>query len=231
VKLYTRNTPIFDEYGITAELEKALSPKVWLKTGGHIVINQTEALVAIDVNTGKYVGKSNRLEDTIVKTNTDAIKEIVRQIRLRDLGGIIVVDFIDMDERKNRQKVMQVLEEAMRSDRAPYKILQFNDFGLVAITRKRVKQSLERTLCLPCPNCEGSGYVKSPQTVIGEILVEALKIARAVDGDVMLRVNPDVAKVLKSNQNSYIQEIEEILGRTVLVKSDPLLHQEKFDLA
>jgi ribonuclease G len=232
VKLYTRTTPIFDEYGITAELEKALRPKVWLKTGGHIVINQTEALVAIDVNTGKYVGKSNRLEDTIVKTNTDAIKEIVRQIRLRDLGGIIVVDFIDMDERKNRQKVMQVLEEAMRADRAPYKILQFNDFGLVAITRKRVKQSLERTLCIPCMYCEGSGYVKSVQTVIGEILVEAQKIARAVEGnEVMLRVNPEVAKVLKSNQNSYLQEIEEILGRTVLVKSDPLLHQEKFDLA
>jgi ribonuclease G len=232
VKLYTRNTPIFDEYGITQELEKALRPKVWLKTGGHIVINQTEALVAIDVNTGKYVGKSNRLEDTIVKTNTDAIKEIVRQIRLRDLGGIIVVDFIDMDERKNRQKVMQVLEEAMRADRAPYKILQFNDFGLVAITRKRVKQSLERTLCIPCPYCDGSGYVKNPQTVIGEILQEAQKIARAVEGNsVMLRVNPEVAKVLKSNQNSYLQEIEEILGRTVLVKSDPLLHQEKFDLA
>ena len=232
VKLYTRATPIFDEYGITAEIEKALRPKVWLKTGGHIVINQTEALVAIDVNTGKYVGKSNRLEDTIVKTNTDAIKEIVRQIRLRDLGGIIVVDFIDMDERKNRQKVMQVLEEAMRADRAPYKILQFNDFGLVAITRKRVKQSLERTLCVPCPDCDGSGYIKSVQTVIGEILVEAQKIARAVEGnDVILRVNPEVAKVLKSNQNSYLQEIEEILGRTVLVKSDALLHQEKFDLA
>ena len=133
--------------------------------------------MAIDVNTGKYVGKSNRLEDTIVKTNTDAIKEIVRQIRLRDLGGIIVVDFIDMDERKNRQKVMQALEEAMRADRAPYKILQFNDFGLVAITRKRVKQSLERTLCAPCPYCEGAGYVKSVQTVIGEILQEAQKIA------------------------------------------------------
>jgi len=231
VRMYTRSTPIFDEYGITAELEKALRPKVWLKTGGHIVINQTEALVAIDVNTGKYVGKSNRLEDTIVKTNTDAIKEIVRQIRLRDLGGIIVVDFIDMDERKNRQKVMQVLEEAMRADRAPYKILQFNDFGLVAITRKRVKQSLERTLCMPCPYCEGSGYVKSVQTVIGEILQEAQKIARAVDGSVVLRVNPEVAKLLKSNQNSYLQEIEEILGQTVLVKSDPLLHQEKFDLA
>jgi ribonuclease G len=232
VKMYTRSNPIFDEFGITAELEKALRPKVWLKSGGHIVINQTEALVAIDINTGKFVGRSNRLEDTIVKTNTDAVKEIVRQIRLRDLGGIIVVDFIDMDERKNRQKVMQALEEAMRSDRAPYKILQFNDFGLVAITRKRVKQSLERTLCMPCPYCEGAGYVKSPQTVVGEILIEAHKIARAVEGkDVLLRVGPEVAKLLKSNQNSYLQEMEEILGRTVIVKSDPLLHQEKFDLA
>jgi len=126
---------------------------------------------------------------------------------------------------------MQVLEEAMRADRAPYKILQFNDFGLVAITRKRVKQSLERTLCVPCPYCDSSGYVNSVPTVIGEILVEAQKIARAVEGnEVMLRVNPEVAKVLKSNQNSYLQEIEEILGRTVLVKSGPL-HQEKFDLA
>jgi ribonuclease G len=232
VKLYTRPTPIFDEFNITSELEKALRPKVWLKSGGYIVINQTEALVAIDVNTGKYVGKSNRLEDTIVKTNTDAIKEIVRQIRLRDLGGIIIVDFIDMDERKNRQKVMQALEEAMRDDRAPNKILQFNDFGLVAITRKRVKQSLERTLCTPCPICEGAGYVKNPQTVVGEILIEATKIARAVEGkDVMLRVNPEVAKLLKSNQNSYLQELEEILGRTVIVKSDSQLHPEKFDLA
>jgi ribonuclease G len=232
VKLYTRANPVFDEFGITSELEKALRPKVWLKSGGHIVINQTEALVAIDVNTGKYVGKSNRLEDTIVKTNTDAIKEIVRQIRLRDLGGIIVVDFIDMDERKNRQKVMQALEEAMRADKAPYKILQFNDFGLVAITRKRVKQSLERTLCTPCPYCEGAGYVKSPQTVIGEILQEAQKMAKVIEGkDVMLRVAPEVAKLLKSNQNTFLQEIEEILGRTVIVKGDYQLHQEKFDLA
>jgi ribonuclease G len=129
VKMYTRSNADLRRVRHHAELEKALRPKVWLKSGGYIVINQTEALVAIDVNTGKYVGKSNRLEDTIVKTNTDAIKEIVRQIRLRDLGGIIVVDFIDMDERKNRQKVMQALEEAMRADRAPYKILQFNDFG------------------------------------------------------------------------------------------------------
>jgi ribonuclease G len=232
VKLYTRDAPIFDAFNVTNELEKALRPKVWLKSGGFIVINQTEALVAIDVNTGKYVGKTNRLEDTIVKTNTEAIKEIVRQIRLRDLGGIIVIDFIDMDERKNRQKVMQTLEEAMRVDRAPYKILQFNDFGLVAITRKRVKQSLERTLCAPCPHCEGAGYVKSPQTVVGEILTEARKLAKNIQGkDVMLRVHPDVAKVLKSNQNKFLEELEELLRRPVLVKSDPQLHHEKFDLA
>jgi ribonuclease G len=232
VKLYTREAPIFDAFGVTAELEKALRPKVWLKSGGYIVINQTEALVAVDVNTGKYVGKSNRLEDTIVKTNTEAIKEIVRQMRLRDLGGIIVIDFIDMDERKNRQKVMQVLEEAMRADRAPYKILQFNDFGLVAITRKRVKQSLERTLCSPCPHCEGAGYIKSVQTVVSEILTEARKMSRSIDSkDVMLRVHPDVAKVLKSHQNKFLEELEEILRRPVLIKSDALLHHEKFDLA
>ena len=234
VKLYTRSNPIFDEFGITNEVEKALRPKVWLKSGGYIVINQTEALVAIDINTGKYVGKSNRLEDTIVKINTDAIKEIVRQIRLRDLGGIIVVDFIDMDERKNRQKVMMALEDSMRADRAPYKILQFNDFGLVAITRKRVKQSLERTLCSPCSYCEGAGYIKSVNTVVGEILQEAQKMRKSLEAEqsnLVLRVNPEVARVLKSNHNSYLQEVEEILGKSVLVKSDPLLHQTKFDLA
>jgi len=232
IKLYTRPGPIFDAFNVTAELERALRPKVWLKSGGYIVINQTEALVAIDVNTGKFVGKSNRLEDTILKTNTEAIKEIVRQIRLRDLGGIIVVDFIDMEERKNRQRVMQALEEAMRADRAPNKILQFNDFGLVAITRKRVKQSLERTLCAPCPYCEGSGYVKSIQTVVGDILQAAHQIAPAVEGkEVMLRVNLEVAKVLKSSDNDYLEELEEILGRPVLVTGDAALHQEKFDLA
>jgi ribonuclease G len=232
VRMYTRAEPIFDAFGITQELEKALRPKVWLKSGGYIVINQTEALVAIDINTGKFVGKSNRLEDTIFKTNVEAVKEIARQMRLRDLGGIIVVDFIDMDERKNRQKVMQALEEAMRSDRAPFKILQFNDFGLVAITRKRVKQSLERTLCMPCPYCEGAAYVKSVGTIIGEILNEAHKMAPALEGeDVRLRVHPDVAKILKDPRSEYLQELEEILGRTVMVNADPLLHHEKFDLA
>ena len=231
VKLYTRPTPIFDAFNISQELEKALRPKVWLKSGGYIVINQTEALVAIDVNTGKFVGKSNRLEDTIFRTNTEAVKEIVRQIRLRDLGGIIVIDFIDMEDRKNRQRLMQTLEEAMRVDRAPYKILQFNDFGLVAITRKRVKQSLERALCSPCPYCDGAGYVKSVQTVIGEILQEAHRIRGAIEGgEVLLRVNPEVAKELKAKGNDYLEELEEILGRPVLVTSDPTLQQEKFSL-
>ena len=204
---------------------------MWLKSGGYIVINQTEALVAIDVNTGKYVGKSNRLEDTIVKTNTDAIKEIVRQIRLRDLGGIIVVDFIDMDERKNRQKVMQALEEAMRADRAPYKILQFNDFGLVAITRKRVKQSLERTLCPPCPYCNGSGMVKSVQTVCNEIQAEARKMATDLDAtSVTLRVNPEVAKALKTREAALVEELEQTARKSVIIQADPTLHWEQYDI-
>jgi ribonuclease G len=231
IKLYTKTAPLYEHFGIQEEINNALKSKVWLKTGGYIVINQTEALVAIDINTGKYVGKTQRLEDTIVKTNIDAVKEIVRQIRLRDLGGIIVIDFIDMDERKNRQKVMQVLEEALRSDRAPSKALQFNDFGLVAITRKRVKQSLERTLGESCPYCTGAGFVKSVTTVCNEIYIEMRKMTKEPDRtDISLRVNPEVAKALKANNGKLISEMEELTGKTVLVKSDPMLHQENFDI-
>ncbi len=231
VKLHTRETPLFEEFGIQAEIEKALKPKVWLKSGGYIVINQTEALVAIDVNTGKYVGKTNRLEDTILKTNFDAVNEIVRQIRLRDLGGIIVVDFIDMDERKNRAKVTQVLEEALRKDRAPTKVIAFHDFGLVAITRKRVKQSLERTLCERCSYCSGSGWVKSPTTVCNEILADARRMAGQVEGKVMtLRVNPEVAKALKSREGALVSELESITQKDVIIKSDPAVEQERFEI-
>jgi len=231
VKLYTKETPLFEQFGLAEEMNKALKSKVWLKSGGYIVINQTEALVAVDINTGKYVGKTARLEDTIVKTNVDAIKEIVRQIRLRDLGGIIIIDFIDMDERRNRQRVMQALEEELRHDRAPSKVLQFNDFGLVAITRKRVKQSLERTIGAPCPYCQSTGYVKSVTTVCNEIYVEMRKIAKHLEHeDVMLRVNPDVAKELKSNNGRLLNEMEELTKRTIIVKSDPALHQEQFDI-
>jgi len=231
VKLYTKETPLFEQFGLAAEMDKALKSKVWLKSGGYIVINQTEALVAIDINTGKYVGKTQRLEDTIVKTNVDAIKEIVRQIRLRDLGGIIIIDFIDMDERRNRQRVMQALEEELRHDRAPSKTLQFNDFGLVAITRKRVKQSLERTIGAPCPYCESTGYVKSVTTVCNEIYVEMRKIAKHLEHeDVMLRVHPDVAKELKTNNGRLLNEMEELTKRTIIVKSDPAVHQQQFDI-
>ena len=231
IKLYTKETPLFEQFGLNEEINKALKSKVWLKSGGYIVINQTEALVAIDVNTGKYVGKTARLEDTFVKTNVDAIKEIVRQIRLRDLGGIIVIDFIDMDERRNRQKVMQALEEALRNDRSPSKVLQFNDFGLVAITRKRVKQSLERTIGTPCPYCQATGYVKSVPTICDEIYVEMRKLTKHLEhSDVMLRVNPEVAKALKANGARLLNELEELTKKTVIVKSDPALHQEQFDV-
>ncbi len=231
VKLYTKETPLFEQFGIQEEIGKALKSKVWLKSGGSIVINQTEALVAIDINTGKYVGKTARLEDTILKTNLDAIPEIVRQIRLRDLGGIIVIDFIDMDERKNRHKVMAALEEELKTDRAPSKVLQFNDFGLVAITRKRVKQSLERTLSVQCEVCAGTGMVKSPTTVCNEIYIELRKMQRNLErGDVLLRVHPEVVKALKAGNAKWLNELEEMTGKTIIVKSDPALHPEQFDI-
>ena len=231
VKLYTKEVPLFEHFGIQDEISKALRSKVWLKSGGSIVINQTEALVAIDINTGKFVGKTARLEDTILKTNLDAIPEIVRQIRLRDLGGIIVIDFIDMDERKNRTRVMAALEEALKQDRAPTKVLQFNDFGLVAITRKRVKQSLERTLSVPCPVCQATGMVKSPATVANEIYIEVRKMRKHFDqSEVLLRVNPETAKALKANNAKWLTELEDLAGKNVLVKSDATLHPEQFDI-
>jgi ribonuclease G len=231
VKLYTKETPLFEHFGIQDEISKALRSKVWLKSGGSIVINQTEALVAIDINTGKFVGKTARLEDTIVKTNLDAIPEIVRQIRLRDLGGIIIIDFIDMDERKNRFRVMAALEEALKNDRAPTKVLQFNDFGLVAITRKRVKQSLERTLSVPCPICQATGMVKSAATVCNEIFVELRKMRKHFENpDILLRVNPETVKTLKANNAHWLTDFEELTGKNILVKSDAALHPEQFDI-
>jgi Rne/Rng family ribonuclease len=232
VKLYTKEAPIFEEFGIQQELDKALRPKVWLKSGGYIVINHTEALVAIDVNTGKYVGRgSTRLEDTIVKTNLEAVKEIVRQIRLRDLGGIIVVDFIDMEERRNRDKVMAALDQALNQDRAPSKALSFNEFGLVCITRKRTKQALERVLCQPCPYCTGSGMVKSIPTICYEIQTEARKMSADMDArSLTLRVNPEIAKALKTRESSLIEELEQATRKSVIIQSDPTLHWEQYDI-
>ena len=233
VKLYTKDYPIFEEYGVQAEIDKALRSKVWLKSGGYLVINQTEALVAIDVNTGRYVGKKSqgRLEDTIVKTNLEAVKEIVRQIRLRDLGGIIVLDLIDMEEKKNRQKIFQEVEKELRRDRSPSKAVQVSDFGLVIVTRKRVKQSLERQLTEPCPYCSGSGSIKSSSTICFEILTELKKIGGELEGQgVVLRVNPDIARALKEEESSVLREMNHVLGKPITLRPDTHLHHEQFDV-
>lgn len=233
VKLYTREDPILEAYGVQEEIDKALKPRVWLKSGGYLVINQTEALVAIDVNTGKFVGKGNaRLEDTITRTNMEAVDEIARQIRLRDLGGIIVLDLIDMEDRRNRHKVSQALQEALAADKSPTKVLSFNDFGLIIMTRKRVKQSLERTMCAPCEYCEGAGWVKSPVTVCYEILSEARRLSKHIEDvrQTTLRVHPDVAKAMRSSEKQVLEEIEAHLGN-VDITADPHIHQAQFDFA
>jgi Rne/Rng family ribonuclease len=218
---------------VQVEIDRALRSKVWLKSGGSIVINQTEALVAIDVNTGRYVGKktAGRLEDTIIKTNLEAGKEIIRQVRLRDLGGIIVLDFIDMEDKKNRQKVFQSIEQELRKDRAPSKTLQVPDFGLVIITRKRVKQSLERVLTEPCPYCAGAAVIKSSSTICYEILSEVKKMSGDLDGQsLVLRVNPDIARVLRDEERAVFKDLKQSLGREIAVRPDAQLHHEQFDL-
>ena len=232
VHRYVKTFPIFDEYGVQDEIDKALRPKVWLKSGGYIVINHTEALVAIDVNTGRYVGKrTGRLEDTIVKTNLEAVKEIVRQFRLRDLGGIIVLDFIDMEERKNRQKVFQAMEQELRRDRSPSKAVQVVDVGLIVVTRKRVKQTLERQLTESCPYCSGSGTIKSTSTICYEILSEMQKIRGDLNGHgVVLRVNPEIARALREEEKGVLRDLRAALGRELTLKSDPQLHHEQFDV-
>ena len=232
IRHYTKPFPIFEEYGVQPEIDRALRSKVWLKSGGYIVINQTEALVAIDDNTGRYVGKrSGGLEDTIVKTNLEAAAEIVRQVRLRDLGGIIVLDFIDMDERKNRQKVAQAFDQELRRDRSPSKTVHVSDFGLIIVTRKRVRQSLERQLTDPCPYCSGSAVIKSTSTICYEILSAVRKVGADLNGHaVQLRVNPDIARVLEQEEHGVRNEIARVVGRKVTITPDVTLHHEQFDV-
>ena len=230
VKLYSKNYPIFDEYGVQAEIDRALKSKVWLKSGGYIVINQTEALVAIDVNTGRYTG-SKRLEDTITRINLEAIKEIVHQIRLRDLGGIIVIDFIDMEERRNQQKVFADLEQELQRDRSPTKAIQINEFGLMVLTRKRVKQSLERTLCQPCPYCQGSSRVKSALTIGYEILDHVRrKTSELPKHGVTLQVHPEVARALQKGEVPVLEEINATLGGRIEIKAVSGFHHEQFEI-
>jgi len=229
VRLYRRDEPIFDDFGIEPEIAKALKSKVWLKSGGYIVINQTEALVAIDVNTGKYVGKKN-LEETVFRTNLEAAKEIVRQIRLRDLGGIIVLDFIDMEESSNRAQLFSTLEVEIKKDRSKTKILQISDFGLIEMTRKRVRQSLERSLTQACPYCGGSGRIKSNTTIALEIWRELMKARDLHEGqDVIVRVNPVVYGTLHTGDPIF-EEVERNLGIHLVFKPDDSLHHEQFDV-
>jgi len=230
IEHYQKKTPIFDFFKIQQQLDKALEAKVWLKSGGYLVIDQAEALVAIDINTGKYVGK-RRLEDTVVKTNLEAVNEIVRQLRLRDMGGIIVIDFIDMEEKANEQKVLQTLIEELKKDRAKTQVLQMSEFGLVQLTRQRVKQSLERIMLQPCPYCSGTGRVKSLDTVCIEILREVKRLKGELNGNgVVIRASPAVTTALEHSERTMLQQIRAELQAPVSLLPDGHMHQEQFEV-
>ena len=231
LQLHQSDRPIFDQYKVEQQIDKALDSQVWLKSGAYLVINQTEALVAIDINTGKYVGKK-RLEDTVLNTNLEAVKEIVRQIRLRDLGGIIVVDFIDMDESKNRAQVVEVLQRELEKDRAKTQLLQISEFGLVELTRQRVKQSLERQLTEDCPYCRSSGRVKSVDTICLEILREVNRLKRDLRGrGVVIRTNPAITRALAGDHRSVLQGVRDTVQGAVDVVADQTFHQERFEVS
>ena len=230
VKLFEQDTGLFERFSIDDEIEAALKTKVWLKSGGHIVIHPTEALIAIDVNTGRYVGRHN-LEDTVLTTNLEAVQEIVRQIRLRNLGGIIVIDLIDMEEPEHRERVSQALADEMAKDRARNKVLSISEFGLVEITRKRSRPSLERLLTLPCPYCRGTGRIKSLATISLELRRQVLRQrSRFQEREVLLRVHPDVARALQQESLPVLRELEQELSTDILLQSDPGLHHERFDI-
>lgn len=230
VELYEGDEPIFDHYGVEMEVQRALSKKIWLKSGGYIVIEMTEALTAIDVNTGRYVGKRN-LEETILKTNLEAVKEIAYQLRLRNIGGIIIIDFIDMEKENNREKVCNSLKEAMRRDKSKTNILQMSDLGLIQMTRKRTRESIGQVLCEPCSYCDGEGYLKSKQTVCYEILREMQREREELFGkNVQVVVHPEVAARFYDEERSPLERMEERLQARILVKADPAFHQEQYEI-
>jgi ribonuclease G len=229
VEYYAGSEPLFDYVGIEGEIERTFGRKVWLKSGGYIVIDETEALTAIDVNTGKYVGKYN-LEDTITKINLEAVKEIVCQLRLRDLGGIIIIDFIDMERIANREKVFGALQEALVNDRARTNILKISELGLVEMTRKRVRESLSQSMSQVCPACEGTGRVKSPATVSYEIIRSIEREARGRTGNVLVKANPSVGRHLINEENEALESIERRLGLQVRVDSRWDFHREQYEV-
>ncbi|MEK6684462.1 MAG: Rne/Rng family ribonuclease [Nitrospirota bacterium] len=230
VELYDREEPLFDNLEIELEISKALGRKVWLKSGGYIVIDHTEALTVIDVNTGRFVGKRH-LEDTILKTNLEAVKEIAYQLRLRNIGGLIVIDFIDMERERNREKVFNLLQEALSKDRAKSRILRISELGLVEMSRERTREDLLRILCEPCSYCEGRSYTKSAATVCYELFREIRKIGSSPKSKkIIIGVHPDVANLLYDEERQSIEELEREFHKKVIIKADSKLHIEQFDI-
>jgi ribonuclease G len=229
IELYDGREPIFDAFGIELDISRALGRRVWLKSGGYIVIDQTEAMTVIDVNTGKFVGKES-LEDTILKTNLEAVKEIAYQIRLRNLGGIIIIDFIDMEKLENREKVFSAFNEVMKKDRAKSTIYNLSELGIIQMTRKRVRESLGRVLCEQCHYCEGKGFVKSPRTVAYEIFRKIRKMNLQRGSSAMIKASPAVAELLSYDERQGIEDIETVYGISLIVKEDSLLHQENYEI-
>ena len=230
VELYEGQEPIFDAYNLEGDISRALKRKVWLKSGGYIVIEHTEALVAIDVNTGRYVGKHN-LEETITKTNLEAVKEIAYQIRLRDIGGIIIIDFIDMEKKSNQEKVFNALQEALKKDRSKTNILPMSEMGLIQMTRKRIRKPLTRLLCEPCFYCEGEGYLISKKTICYNIYRDVIRDSRDMLGQrLTMRVNPEIAELLYGEESHLILALEREIDKRVVVYPNPEFHMEQFDI-
>jgi ribonuclease G len=230
VEYYPGERPIFDLYGVEDEIQKALASKVLLKSGGHLVIDQTEAMTTIDVNTGAYVGRKN-LEDTLFKTNLEAAQAIARQVRLRNLGGMIIVDFIDMDDADHRRAVLRALEKTLARDRTKVYMTEMSTLGLVELTRKRTRESLERVLCQPCPVCQGRGTLKTPYTVCYEIFREILREARQFGADEHLVVaSQSVIDLLLDEEAGALLKLQEFIGRPIQLKVEPLYHQEQYDV-
>ncbi|MCH7500897.1 MAG: Rne/Rng family ribonuclease [Nitrospinae bacterium] len=231
IEVYKEAVPIFDYYGIEIEINRALGRKTWLKSGGFITIDQTEALVAIDVNTGKFVGHTDP-EETILKTNLEAVKEIVYQLRLTNIGGIIIVDFIDMAKEESKEIVWNALTQELKFDRSRTNILKISDLGLVEMTRKRVRGSLSQILCDPCPYCEGKGHIKSPTTVCYEIIraLQRLVTNNLTQKNITIEVPAPVYDLLFEEETSYLEDIEKSYNIEVNVKINPKLHQEKYTI-
>jgi len=230
LKLFRKSTDLMSAFGLDRELEKALRPKVWLKSGGYLVVNQTEALVAIDINTGKYVGTKS-LEETVFTLNLEAVREIARQLRLRDLGGIVVIDFIDMEESAHRLELYQALETELEADSARTQLLPMSDIGLIQLTRKRTRPSLDRTLSRECPYCHGSGRIKALATICLEIRRELLAaVTTELIDQISLVVHPEVSHYLQGPFRELLRELEEVHGVQVILRENPLQHQEQFEI-